>query len=190
MPRPPKLPALPNLTGAEREALANWYREQSQQILQKHDADLELARSVVNHPSPFMQNSVRNYAGLGYSKKDTAKMLGVSMATFAEHYDEDYEVGKLIMMKPVLENLMRMGTSLTDPNNALVAFKLAERRIKGEFLPPPKQIEDVTDKEQKPVFDITKLTVEQRAQLREMIEALESGQQGEPIGPDEPGVIP
>jgi hypothetical protein len=64
-------------------------------------------------------------------------------------------------------------------------MKVLERQGGEEWLPPLKRVADVTDPSAPPVIDSSKLTAEERNQLREMLMRVAEGGEGEPVGEDE-----
>jgi hypothetical protein len=188
MPRAKKSPAgmpITDARGGEREQLAQFWKQRIQEIDTEHRERIELLRTVGEHPSPLFQRVVMNMGGLGMPKSLLAKMLGLTVSTLESAYGDDYALGKAYKIKAVAENMLRIAISETDPSAANVGMKVLERQGGEEWLPPLKRVADVTDPSAPPVIDSSKLTAEERNQLREMLMRVAEGGEGEPVGEDE-----
>ena len=186
---PPGMPVVEDARGAERERLSVWMRERIAEVDREHRERIELLRTVGEHPSPLFQKVVMNMGGLGMPKGLLAKMLGLTVATLESNYGDDYALGKAYKIKAVAANALRIATSETDPNAARVAMQILDRQGGTEWTPPVKRVADVKDPDKPPTIDSSKLTYDQRQQLRAMLEAVVDGQEGEPLQPDEDGGV-
>ena len=83
--------------------------------------------------------------------------------------------------------MVRIATSLSDPAAAKVGMDMLARRGGENWRPATKRLEVDNDpnKGKPPVIDSSKLTYEERAQLREMLERVANGGEGDPIESDE-----
>lgn len=188
--RPPKASAdLPDgvrIPESDREALATWWRTRMEQIEAEHQARIDLLRTVGEHPSPVFAKQVRMLGALGMPKSLAAKLLGLAPYTLETHYGEEYDIGAADVIAQVAANMIRIGTSTTDPANAKVGMDILSRRGGQEWRPPAQKLEVADDRETpKNVIDSSKLTYEQRVELRKMIEYAQSGESGEPLKPSE-----
>ncbi len=177
---PAGMPAAPDITGSEREQLATWWRSRIQEMQQSYEERIELLRTVGEHPSPVFANIVRADGGLGMPKSVVAKKLGLTVSSLMMYYGDDYEMGAAEIMAQVAAKGIRTALSDTDPNSAKMVTYFLDRRGGEEYKPPAQrlQTEDVTEKP--PVIDSSKLTAEERAQMRTMLERIANGGEGEP----------
>ncbi len=191
--RPPKvptgMPVVEDVRGAERERLSVWMKERIAEVDREHRERIELLRTVGEHPSPLFQKVVMNMGGLGMEKKLLAKMLGLTVATLEANYGDDYALGKAYKIKAVAANALRIATSETDPNAARVAMQILDRQGGSEWTTPSQKIITSDERNQAPVIDSSKLTYEERQQLREMLTRIANGGDGDPIREEEDGPI-
>src|ERR1700682_2044203 len=164
---PTGMPVVEDARGAERERLSVWMKERIAEVDREHRERIELLRTVGEHPSPLFQKVVMNMGGLGMPKALLAKMLGLTVATLEANYGDDYALGKAYKIKAVAANALRIATSETDPNAARVAMQILDRQGGPEWTPPSQKIITSDDRDKPPVIDSSKLTFEERAQLRE-----------------------
>jgi hypothetical protein len=169
----------------EREQLANWWRRRMDQIEAEHAERIELLRTVGEHPSPVFSKQVRMLGALGMPRTLAAKLLGLSAHTLQTHYGEEYDIGAADVIASVAANMIRIGTSTSDPANAKVGMDILSRRGGQEWRPPAQKLEVETEVKEKNVIDSSRLTYEERAQLREMITRVQSGEPGDPLQADE-----
>ena len=194
-PKPPPLPAtVPDREDArpsdEREQLANWWRKRMDQIEREHEERIELLRTVGEHPSPVFAKQVRMLGALGMPKTLAGKLLGLSAHTLQTHYGEEYDIGAADVVASVAANMIRIGTSTTDPANAKVGMDILSRRGGQEWRPPAQKLEVADDREvPKNVIDSSRLTYEERQSLREMITRVQSGGEGDPPEEESGGVV-
>lgn len=174
----------------EREQLEQWWLARMQEMEAAHERRVQLLRSVGEHPCPLFAGQVRMYGSLGMPKTLVAKLLRIGLQRLDEYYADDYELGHAETIGGVAANMIRIATSTTDPQAAKVGMDLLSRRGGQEWRPPAQKIQVEDEREvPKNVIDSSKLTYEQRAELRRMIEHVASGEPGEPLQPDEEGAI-
>jgi hypothetical protein len=189
--KPPILPAtVPAREDApppdEREQLANWWRKRMDQIEREHEERIELLRTVGEHPSPVFAKQVRMLGALGMPKTLAGKLLGLSAHTLQTHYGEEYDIGAADVIASVAANMIRIGTSTNDPANAKVGMDILSRRGGQEWRPPAQKLEVADDRETpKNVIDSSRLSFDERQQLRLMIERVQTGGEGDPQNPSE-----
>lgn len=175
---------------SERQQLADWWKDRMEEMETEHTRRVQLLRSVGEHPSPLFAKQVKMYGGLGMPKTLVAKLLGIGVQRLEEYYGDEYEFGHAETIGGVAANMIRIATSTTDPQAAKVGMDLLSRRGGQEWRPPAQKIHVSDDREkEKNVIDSSKLTFDQRQELRRMIEHVQSGAPGEPLQPDEDGVI-
>lgn len=177
---PPGMPQAPEEQGGARELLALWMKQRIQEIVAENSERIELLRTVGEHPSPVFQNIVQTNGALGMPKELIAKMLGMSEASLNKFYADDYDLGKLSTMRALAANAIRIGSSLTDPNAGRVAIQILDRRGGPEWLPPARKLEVDDARSKTPLIDASKLTYEERQQLRQMLERIAGGGEGDP----------
>ena len=178
-------PILPEIPESQREIIALWMQNQFYAIEQDHAARVEALRNAGEHPSPVFSSMVKRFGGLGLAKSLSAKLLGISNSTFNTHYLEDYELGSAEIISQVMANMLRVATSQTDPAASKVGMQILDRRGGEEWLPPAKRLEMSQKKNEVPIIDSSKLTYEERQQLRAMITRAANGGEGDPVGQDE-----
>jgi hypothetical protein len=171
---PDGMPVVEDARGSERERLAAWMRERFSEIERIHAERVELLRTVGEHPSPVFAKIVRIDGALGMPKSLVAKKLGITTATFDIHYGDDYAMGAMEIMSSVAANALRIATSTCDPAAAATALKVLDRRGGPEWKPPAQQVE-VENKDAPPIIDSSKMTPEERQQMRIMLTRITEG---------------
>jgi hypothetical protein len=182
---PDGMPVVAEAQGSERELLAMWFKERMDLVRREYEERIEILRTVGEHPSPIFANMVREHAVLGLEPKYIATLLCCSPSTVVTYYQTELDEGKAHAVVAISKNMMRIATSLTDPNNAKVGMQLLERRGGEEFKPATKKVEFEDTTRQTPVIDSSKLTYEERQQMRAMLVRIANGGDGEPLTPDE-----
>ena len=177
---PPDGMPVTDARGAEREALTQWWKTRVQEIEQTYEERIRTLRTVGEHPSPVFAKIVRMDGALGMPKKLLAMKLGISVATLVTHYGDEYDLGASEVISQVAANMLRIGTSIVDPNNAKVGMQILDRRGGPEWEPPSRKVEMKTEGSA-PMIDSSKLTPEERQQLREMILRVQSGAEEVPM---------
>lgn len=185
---PADIPPLPQEQGASREQLALWMKERFEKIEREHAERVELLRTVGEHPSPVFSRMAKNFGALGLPKSLAAKMLGISTTMLSAHYADDYDLGAAEILSHVAANMIRIAVSTDDPNAAKVGMDVLNRRGGEEWRPPAQKLEVSGKTDSPPVIDSSKLTFEERAQMRAMLERIAAGGEGDP--PEEDPVIP
>jgi hypothetical protein len=178
-----KKPTQVEVPASAREELASWMTSQFARIQAEHEARVELLRTVGEHPSPIFSQMVRNFGGLGMPKNLAAKMLGMSVANFNSYYQDDYDLGAAQIISSVAANMIRIGTSMTDPNAAKVGMGILDRRGGEEWRPPAQKLEVNNKNNQPPLIDSSKLTYDERRVLEKMLSRVANGE--EPVAEQE-----
>lgn len=173
---PAEVEEYPSLRPAdEREVVANFWRARMDQIELEHQQRIEILRTAGEHPSPVFAAQVKSAGALGLGKSVTCRLLGIAQYTLETHYAADYELGTAEVISSVAANMIRIGTSTTDPANAKVGMDILSRRGGQEWRPPAQKLEVADDREApKKLIDSSKLTFEERQQLRLMIERVQT----------------
>lgn len=174
--KPPTITA----PGEQREALSVWMKSRFEEMESAHQRRIEILRTAGEHPSPIFSGMIKNFGALGLSKNLVAKLMNIGVSTIEAYYKDDYDLGAAEVISSLAANAIRIGTSTTDPQAAKVAMDILARRGGPEWKPPSRQLEVDDKREQAPLIDSSKLSYEERAQLREMILRIENGGQGDP----------
>ena len=181
---PADMPLAPGIKGSAREELALWMKARVQEIDAENKARIELLRTVGEHPSPIFQNIVQQHGALGMPKSLVAKMLGLTVGTLNQFYGNDYDLGELSAIRSVAANAMRIASSVTDPNAGRLAIQVLDRRGGPSWTPPAQKLEVDDQRDKPPIIDSSKLTWQERKSLREMLERVANGGEGDPISED------
>lgn len=185
----PDMPAPIYTPADERSALAEWWRKRMEQVELEHQERIESLRNGGEHPTPAYAKQVRMCGALGMEKSIACKMLGLSLYTLETHYADEYLTGAADTVASVAANMIRIGTSTTDPANAKVGMDILSRRGGQEWRPPAQKLEVADDREvPKNVIDSSRLSFEERQQLRLMIERVQTGGEGDPPEDESGGV--
>ena len=179
------MPVLEQTVGESREALSEWMKSRFEEMEHNYKTRIERLRNGGEHPSPVFQKQIRLFAALGIEPKLIARMCFITKHILETYYEEDLELGKAEAMVPIAANMMRIATSLNDPNNAKVGMEWLNRRGGEEWKPPAQKLELSKKDNGPPVIDPSNLTAEERAQLRQMMNRVLAGGTGDPIDPDE-----
>jgi hypothetical protein len=188
---PVPIPDAPSIKGADREAMALWMKERAQELEDFYQERIELLRTVGEHPSPIFARIVRTHGALGMPKRLLARLLGITQGDLKTFYEEEYELGELEALSSVAANAMRIASSASHPDAARVAVQVLDRRGGEEWKPPAQKLEVNNPNNAPPVIDSSKLTSDERQQLRQMLTRIAGGGEGEPLTEEEapqPGV--
>ena len=180
--RRPRLTRLaPEVQGADREAVAVWIKEQIDAVEQEHRARIELLRHGKEHPNPAFEGIVRRHGIVGTQKSTLAKLLGISVGTLNAHYAEVYEIAAAETMAKIGANVIQKAMNPNDPDSAKLAMAILDRRGGEEWRPPTRRLEvDKKEGQSLPVIDSSKMTYEERQQMRAMLERIANGGDGDP----------
>lgn len=168
----------------ERADMVAWFKSQLTEIETSANERIERLRTVGEHPSPIFAGLVQHHAGMGMEPALIAKMLMIPYSTLMLHYEEDIAVGGAQVNLKIAQNMARIATSMTDPNAAKVGMAWLERRA-GEAFRPTKKVEIDDKRDKAPIIDSSKLTADQRQQLRMIVEAAIAQRNGPDETPDD-----
>ena len=182
------MPLVAEVQGSERELLSLWWKERIQDLERLYEERIEILRTVGEHPSPVFAKIVRYDGALGIPKQLLAKKLGISVGMLNQFYGDEYDMGATEIISQVAANALRVATSVTDPNASKVAMQVLDRRGGEEWRPPAQKI-DIKSEDAPPVIDSSKLTHEERQQLRIMLTRVANGGEGDPVDEDESGGV-
>lgn len=156
----------------DRLNLFDWQKEQAE-FLEKEQASIDLAlQDAGDHPSLAYARQVRRLGGLGIPPDLIAVRLGITEGLLFQHYEVDLKQGEGLMLGPVAANMYRMATSGNGKWALKAATEILNRRG-GEPWRPPAQKVEITDERKaagKGIIDSSKLSWEEREQLKGMIE--------------------
>jgi hypothetical protein len=175
---------LPDVPDDKREAISLWVKERLEESERAHQERIELLRTAGEHPSPVFSRLVRACGELGLSKSMSAKRLGITVGEMMKHYADDYELGASEIIVAIAANMNRKAISDTDPASAKVGLAILERRAGPEWEAPSKKIAVSDDRNKAPIIDSSKLTYEERQQLRLMLTRVANGGEGDPVEED------
>jgi hypothetical protein len=170
MPRKKQLPPPPdvNVPEEQRESLSMWLKECMAVQAEGYEERIASLKEVGEHPSPLMGRFVRTFAGLGMPTKFIASLCKTSVSTIEKYYEEEMLLGRSETVAMVATNAVRIATSQTDPAASKMALAFLDRLGGDDWKPPTKRVE-MGEIEKPRVLDTSKLTYEQRAQLREIM---------------------
>jgi hypothetical protein len=155
---------------SDRQSLATWWREQIVQLEKEHQERVETLSGAGEHPSAAYASQVRKFGALGMPVDAIAILLGVPETVLLQHYESDWRIGESLLIAPVAANLFRIATSGNDRVAYKAAIDILNRRGGEEWRPPAQKLEiDDSRKNKTRVIDSSKLTFEQRQQLRAII---------------------
>lgn len=181
------IPELPGAEEGDREQIALWMKARFEKI-EADNAEREMIlRTAGDHPSPIFGKMVRRLAGLlGMSAKtQIARMLDISVDILNRFYIEDLELGIAEVNVAVAGTMLQIATDQHNPSAASAGMKWLERRGGNDWKPPAKKLILGKEDEKSAVIDSSKLTFEQRQQMRAMINYVQEGGEGEPLQPGE-----
>ena len=174
-------PDLPDIEPDKREAISLWLKERFETIERQADERAEALRTVGEHPSPIMAKFVRRFAGLGISKSGIARLLDIGVGTLASHYAAEIELGTAETTVAVAGSMLKIATDTDNPSAAKVGMSWLERRGGDPWKPAAKRLEVDNNPNKAPVIDSSKLTYDERQQLRLMLTRVANGGEGDPI---------
>lgn len=189
MPRKKQLPPPPdlNLPDEQRESLSMWLKESLAMQSVIYEERIAALKDIGEHPSALMGRFVRAFAGLGMPPRFIASLCKTSPSIIEKHYSEEMLLGRSETVAMVATNAVRIATSQTDPAASKMALAFLDRLGGDDWKPPTKRVE-MGEIEKPKVLDTSKLTYEQRAQLREIMLSMAGGAPAELTqNTDEPG---
>jgi hypothetical protein len=151
----------------ERAQMVEWMRNRIADIQADAEARVERAKVVPEHPWAPLGQLVQHYAGMQQDPATIAKLLDIPYSTLMLYYENDLAIGAASINLKIAENMARIATSTLDKDAAKVGMQWLERtnpRFKAS-----KKLE-IEDQREQRVIDSSKLTPEQRQQLRDMID--------------------
>lgn len=156
----------------DRANLSEWWKEQSEFMEREQEAIALVLEDAGDHPSASYARQIRRLGALGIPQDLVATMLGISEGMLLEHYEADLKQGEALMLVPVAANMIRMATSGNSKAALKAATEILSRRG-GEAWRPPAQKVEITDERKTPgkgIIDSSKLSWDEREQLRAIVE--------------------
>jgi hypothetical protein len=156
---------------SDRKTLSVWWREQVEALEREfQDRRKVLARGGA-HPCELHAAEVRKFGALGVPWDLVALVMGVSEGVLVQYYEDDYRTGEAMLVGSVAQNYFRIASSGNDKVAARAAESILNRRGGQPWRPPAQKLEIADSREKAPrVIDSTKLTWEQREQLRLIVQ--------------------
>lgn len=185
------IPELPSAQDDEREGIALWMKSRFEKI-EQDTAERELIlRTVGDHPSPIFGKLVRRLAGLlGMSAKaQIARMLDINVGILDRFYLDELRLGVAEVNVAVAATMLQIATDQHNPSAGKVGMTWLERRGGEDWKPASKKIEVDDRRDKPPVIDSSKMTYEERQQMKAMLTRISDGGDGEPLQPDEDPLI-
>lgn len=172
----------------DREQLSDWWRNQVELIERTSAERADLLRDAGEHPNPIFARQAKVFGALGIPRDVVAVLLGISEGELSLHYGNEYAVGSAEVVSQVAANLLRIATSQNDRVAVKAAIEVMNRRGGEEWRPPAQKLEiDDSRKAKGNLIDSSKLSYEERQQLRAIVErAVGRRVDGEAVG----GVVP
>ncbi len=127
-----------------------------------------------HEPSEFSRRQVREMVGTGLLDGDIARCMQITEKQLTHYYQPELARGS---PEKILHVARTMYSIATDPLNkgCVEAAKYwLERRGGEQWRKPPDRVENEVRVQERPVIDSSKLSAEQRAQLKEILLALEA----------------
>lgn len=158
-----------------RDKLSAWWRDQVNHMEHEHRQRRALlnaaagANGEIMHPHPVFARQVRVFSALGVPIDVIARLLVLSTSDIEACYGEEFATGAAELLGQVAQNLLRLAFSSDEYVALKASIEILHRRGGAEWRPPTKvEIED-NRKPKGKLIDASKLTWEERAQLREII---------------------
>ena len=174
-------PPLPQLSVAlrrtDREALEAWWSAQFDMMAEAGRVRARMLEEAGAHPNEVAASMVRRYGALGVEMAVAARLLGMSSGELEMHYGAQYAIASAEVMSLVSQNMIRIAIASDDRYAVKAAVEFLTRRGGEEWKPPAQKVEiDHTRNRRSNLIDSSKLTYEDRQQLRAIVERAVGGQ--------------
>jgi len=176
------MPTLPGISPQERKDLMQFMKAELESIARSYQEREDLIKSGGEHPMPLYAKLVHNHAAMGQTVPQICRYLGISRPVLERWYADELELGVAQINLRIASNVARKALS-DDPDAAKIGLDWLDRRGGDGWRKSTQKIEVQDDRP--PTIDATRLTVEERAQLRAMLTRVAEGGDGEPLQPDE-----
>jgi hypothetical protein len=146
--------------------------EESREMSARHEPDAA-SRYLVETAAAFC------------TQEQVAKLLKVGVDTLRRHYGDELERGGISKTIDIAKTMYAIATDPENKSAANVGMWWLERRGGDLWKAPDKRVAvDVTTREAPPIIDSSRLSFEQRQQLREIVQACITV----PVEPDIPAL--
>jgi hypothetical protein len=170
------MPQLPGLAPQERKDLVSFMKGRLEEIERDYQDRLELIRSGSEHPLPIYAKLVHNHAAMGLPIPQICKLLGISRPVLDRWYSDDLELGVAAINLKIASNVARKALS-DDVDAAKIGLDWLDRRGGDGWRKSTQKVE--VEETKAPIIDSSKLTPDERDQLRAIVTRITSGDEGE-----------
>jgi hypothetical protein len=170
------MPQLPGLAPQERKDLVSFMKGRLEEIERDYQDRLELIRSGSEHPIPIYAKLVHNHAAMGLPIPQICKLLGISRPVLERWYSDDLELGVAAINLKIASNVARKALS-DDVDAAKIGLDWLDRRGGDGWRKSTQKIE--VEEQKAPIIDSSKLTPEERDQLRAIVTRITTGDDGD-----------
>jgi len=184
-PLPDDVPDCLGRTGEERkkaedgDLTAAWWREQVRDL---ERAARERGEAVAKGSEAVLASQARVFGALGVPTDVAAALMGMTEAKFIAQHSGDYGVGSAAMIGQVSANLLRIATKGSDRYAVKAAIEIMNRRGGEPWRPPAQKIEVNRTTSKSNLIDSSKLSFEDRAALREILQRAVGMEEAPAIG--------
>lgn len=168
----PELSITRQIQRDDRANLSEWWKEQAEFMEKEQESIALVLEDAGDHPSLAYARQIRRLGALGIPQDLIATVLGISEGMLLEHYETELKQGEALMLVPVAASMIRMATSGNSKAALKAATEILSRRG-GESWRPPAQKVEITDDRKTPgkgIIDSSKLSWDEREQLRSIVE--------------------
>jgi hypothetical protein len=167
----PPMPVLSvKLPKSDRQALERWWSAQFDSMAEAARERARLLAEAADHPNEVAANMVRRYGALGVEMSVTATLLGMSTGELELFYGAEYAMASAEVMSLVSQNFIRMAIASDDRYAVKAAIEFLNRRGGEEYRAPAQKIQVEDTRKRGNVIDASKLTHEERQQLKAIIQ--------------------
>jgi hypothetical protein len=145
---------------------AKWWRTQVGEL---ERAAREREGALAKGADAVHASQARVFGALGVPTDVAAALMGMSEGEFQGKYAESYGVGSATMIGQVSANLLRIATEGDDRYAVKAAVEIMNRRGGEPWRPPAQKIEVNRTETKARLIDSSKLTQEEREQLRQIL---------------------
>jgi hypothetical protein len=171
------LPDAPQIKPDEREQIVAVFRQRIQQIEADAAERVALAQQTTQHPSPVYQRLVKHYAAMGIKPVLISKLLMIPWSVLNTFYEDELVTGTAEINLEIAKAMAAIALDPTHPQAAKVGMDWLSRRGGEEWKPAAQKLEVADDRDKPPVIDSSRLSVEDREALRQMILRAQGGEE-------------
>ena len=130
----------------------------------------EQVKAGSHEPTELTRHQVASLAAIGMPRTDIAAFMMMSAVTLEKYYSVEIETGKAMGKAAVLETFHSIATDRDHPGAVPAGKKFLESQVEG--FKEVKRIETAKMDEGPPIIDSRALSVEEREQLRLLMEKM------------------